>query len=283
VEQKTAPVTSAAPPAVTPLEPQMVTIPAGKFWMGSSDGEVAELEQMRTDKDYRIWIRDETPHHEVDLAAYTIGRYPVTNAEFARFMEDGGYAKKEWWTEAGWQARERGNWIKPRDWDDKQMSDPSQPVVGISWYEAYAYCRWLAARTNAPYRLPTEAEWEKSARGKEGYRYPWGNHWEASRCNNSETGPGRTTPVGQYSPQGDSSYGVAEMVGQVWEWCSDRFSKYDELKGAFENPEGDEARIIRGGSWLNSSPAAVCRCAIRGKNSPVNRLNNWGFRVARSP
>jgi len=274
-----------------PFEPQMVTIPAGPFLMGTPESEVVELFRLMK-KEYkdtkREWVEREIPQHEVTLPAYAISRYPVTNAEFARFIEDGGYTTREYWTEAGWKRKESEGWTQPRYWEDEEWNDSSQPVVGVSWYEAVAYCNWLAAKTGRPYRLPSEAEWEKAARGTDGRRYPWGNEWDPSRCNNEESGPGRTTPVGQY-PEGDSPYGVSEMVGQVWEWCRSKYGgtgvkpefgyPYNPDDGR-EELEGDDTRVIRGGSW--SDGAGWCRCGYRYGNNPRSRNNNRGFRCVRA-
>lgn len=129
----------------------------------------------------------------------------------------------------------------------------------------------------------------KAARGTDGRRYPWGNPWDASRCNNKESGPGHTTPVGQY-PDGDSPYGVGDMVGQVWEWCSTRYGGYGE-KPQFGYPykdddereelEGDDSRILRGGSWYNDNPAGCCRCGCRLGLNPGGWDDDHGFRCAR--
>jgi formylglycine-generating enzyme required for sulfatase activity len=273
--------------AALPFEPQMVTIPAGAFLMGTPESEVEEIEKLGRERKY---IEREVPQHEVMLAAYAIGRYPVTNAEFARFIEDGGYRNPDYWTEAGWQQKESEGWTQPRYWEDKKWNDPAQPVVGVSWYEAAAYCRWLAAKTGKPYRLPSEAEWEKAARGTDGRRYPWGNTWDAGLCNNKESGPGRTTPVGQY-PGGDSPYGLGDLVGQVWEWCSSKYGG-TEVKPKFGYPyrsddgreqlEGDDTRILRGGSWADDNPAAFCRCGYRLRLNPRNGDYFTGFRCART-
>ncbi len=270
-----------------PFEPQMVTVPAGAFLMGTPESEVAEIEKLGLERKY---IKREVPQHEVTLDGYAIGRYPVTNAEFRRFVEDGGYAEREYWTEAGWKHKEGGGWTQPRYWEDEKWNDPSQPVVGVSWYEALAYCNWLAAKTGKPYRLPTEAEWEKAARGTDGRRYPWGNQWDAGLCNNKESGPERTTPVGQY-PGGDSPYGAGDMVGQVWEWCSSKWGGTDS-KPQFGYPyrpgdgreelEGDDTRIARGGSWYNDNPAGVCRCGRRLGFTTRDGSSNWGFRCSRT-
>jgi formylglycine-generating enzyme required for sulfatase activity len=260
-----------------PFEPQMVTMPAGSFWMGTPEGEGG--------------APNEVPQHKVYLEAYAIGRYPVTNAEFKRFVEDGGYEEADYWTEAGWSQKESGNWKQPRFWDDDDLNGGAQPVVGVSWYEALAYCRWLAAKAGKTYRLPTEAEWEKAARGdRDRRRYPWGNGWEPERCNNRENraSPGRTTPVGTY-PQGDSPFGVADMAGQVWEWCSSKYGgtgeepgfgyPYDPKDGR-ENLEGEDTRLLRGGSWLDGEDA--CRCSQRFRYAPGYGDYNRGFRCARS-
>jgi formylglycine-generating enzyme required for sulfatase activity len=262
-----------------PFEPQMVNIPAGAFLMGTPEGEASELSNLGVSKD---WIKSEVPQHKVDLPAYAIGRYPVTNAEFIRFVEDGGYVERSYWTEDGWKQKERNGWTAPRYWKDERCNAPSQPVVGVSWYEALAYCSWLAAKTGRGYRLPTEAEWEKAARGSDGQRYPWGEEWRPELCNNAESGSGRTTSVGQY-PEGESPFGTEEMVGQVWEWCSSKDMPYyyDPTDGR-EELEGYHKRILRGGSWYSSSPAIVCRCSFRRKGLPWGGFNDGGFRCARS-
>jgi formylglycine-generating enzyme required for sulfatase activity len=273
-----------------PFEPQMVTVPAGPFLMGTPESEVDELFNLlkkETERAKREWVEKEAPQHEVTLDGYAIARYPVTNADFGRFIEDGGYETREYWTDAGWKQKESDGWTQPRYWEDEKWNDPSQPVVGVSWYEALAYCRWLSARSGRDYRLPTEAQWEKAARGSDGRRYPWGDDWDPARCNNEESGPGHTTPVGQY-PEGDSPYGVSEMVGQVWEWCSSKYGGA-EAKPRFGYPynaedereelEGDDTRILRGGSWYNG--AGRCRCAYRLRGNPWLGGGDRGFRCVR--
>ncbi|CAG0998566.1 partial Hercynine oxygenase, partial [Gammaproteobacteria bacterium] len=247
--------------------------------------------KLSNDKDYPKWLERETPQHGVDLPAYAIGRYPVTNAEFKRFIDDGGYVTHEYWTDAGWRQKESENWKIPRFWNDTTWNDASQPVVGVSWYEAVAYCRWLSKKAGKAYRLPTEAEWEKAARGTDGRRYPWGNQWNKTKCNNIESGSAATMPVGQFSPQGDSPYGVGDMVGQVWEWCSTRYGgieaqpqflypyRFDDER---EDYDGDDTRVLRGGSWSSKPAAAYCRCTCYGKFEPEHRGNSKGFRCTRT-
>lgn len=248
-------------------EPQMVTIPAGPFLMGSN-----------TDAD------DEKPQHEVTLPAYAIARYPVTNAEFKRFIDNKGYYNREFWTEAGWERRVKEDWTEPRYWRDAQWNDPAQPVVGVTWFEAVAYCRWLAAETQKPYRLPTEAEWEKAARYTDGRRYPWGNEWKPDLCNSKESGRGKTTPVGDF-PDGASVYGVEEMTGQVWEWCATKWGKkypynVEEDEWSEDYLAGDNAHMFRGGSWYNDKTA--CRCGYRGRSDGGGGHSSYGFRCART-
>ncbi|MEA3309847.1 MAG: SUMF1/EgtB/PvdO family nonheme iron enzyme [Chloroflexota bacterium] len=262
-----------------PFEPQLVTIPAGPFLMGTPESELDELEKLGRTREY---IEREVPQHEVTLDEYAIARYPITNAEFERFIEDGGYDNSDYWTDAGWQWKEKESWTQPRYWDDDKWNTPSQPVVGVSWYEAVAYCRWLSEKSGKTYRLPTEAEWEKAARGTDGRRYPWGADWDASLCNNKESGPGQTTPVGE-RPEGESPYGVEELVGQVWEWCRTKYSSYPyQPNDGREDEDGGETRILRGGSWYSSDPAGVCRCGCRVRNDPWDWDFNRGFRCVRT-
>ena len=263
-----------------PFEPQLVTIPAGPFLMGTPESELNELEKLGVKRKY---LEREVPQHEVTLEEYAIARYPITNAEFERFIEDGGYTQRDYWTDAGWQRKEKDSWTQPRLWDDEKWNTPSQPVVGVSWYEAVAYCRWLSEKSGKTYRLPTEAEWEKAARGTDGRRYPWGDGWDASLCNNKESGPGQTTPVGEY-PEGESPYGVEELVGQVWEWCRTKYGSSYPYKpdDGREDEDGDDTRIARGGSWASSAPAGRCRCGCRFGDDPGNWGNNGGFRCVRT-
>ena len=173
-----------------PFEPEMIPIPAGEFLMGSDP---------RKDKDA---FDSEQPQHTLYLPDYYIAKTPVTNAQYAAFVRS-GYPPPALW--GGWQQPPRGK--------------GDHPVVRVTWHDAIAYCRWLAEMTGKSYRLPSEAEWEKGARGSDGRIYPWGNRWDASRCNTYPGGPGDTTPVGTY-PQGASPYGLLDMAGNVWDWCS---------------------------------------------------------------
>ena len=176
---------------------------------------------------------------------------------------------------------------QPAYWDDTRFNSPSQPIVGVTWYEAVAYCRWLTATLNdgCVYRLPTEAEWERAARGPEGWRYPWGNDWGEGQANSKELNLERTTAVGIF-PQGISAEGVLDLAGNVWEWCSDWFDEKAYSRRASKvtpNPAGAKSgdyRVLRGGSWYNDKNNV--RCASRSWDVPDGRVDFFGFRVARS-
>ncbi len=160
-------------------------------------------------------------------APFAIAKYPVTNAQFRFFVEDGGYSEKwiDCWRKDGlqaWEYKQRNGWTEPRLWDDPRFNLDNQPVVGISWYEAVAYANWLAAQTGDPYRLPTEAEWERAASHTDGRIYPWGNTWQDGFANSKEAGIGRTTAVGIF-PDGAAEKGVLDMSGNVEEWCQTRW------------------------------------------------------------
>ena len=128
-----------------------------------------------------------------------MGKYPITNYQFRQFVEGGGYQEKDWW-KAGWEVCRKEGWEQPEYWDDPRFNRPNDPVVGISWYEVAAYARWLAAQTGEDFRLPTEAEWERAARGFDGRIYPWGDEWDSTRCNIQDGEyAGDLTPVGIYS------------------------------------------------------------------------------------
>jgi len=158
-------------------------------------------------------------------------------------------------------------------------------VVYVFWHDAVVYCRWLSEVTGRPYRLPSEAEWEKGARGTDGRIYPWGNQWDAERCNNKEGGKGDTTPVGAY-PQGASPYGPLDMAGNVWEWTRSLWGKdwkepsfkypYDPDDGR-EDLEAEGYRVLRGGSWFFSRDLA--RCVERDGYLPVSSVSYVGFRL----
>ena len=156
--------------------------------------------------------------------------------------------------------------------------------MGVSWHDATAYCGWLAAETKKHYRLPSEAEWEKAARGTDGLIYPWGNEWDETRLNSKEAGPGDTTPVGQYSPSGDSLYGAADMAGNVWEWTLSLFKPYpydpDDGREDLDAPN-DVPRVVRGGAFYYARRGV--RAACRGWGVPGDGLWGVGFRVVLSP
>ena len=252
-------------------QPQMIKIPAGKFLMGTTPEQAQQvLKETKNDKDWQEWLGWEQPQHTVDLSGYSIGKYPLTNREYQIFVKEAGYKP-------------------PRGWDNDQYpaENGDHPVVNISWNDAQEYCKWLSGKANKTYRLPTEAEWEKAARGDKDARvFPWGDEFDPAKANAAESKIGAATPVGQFSPQGDSPYGCADMAGSVWEWCVDWFDEkeYRNRKDGVENPTGPkdgQYRVLRGGSWLNNRYRA--RCASRNWYEPAHFYNDIGFRLVLSP
>ena len=222
---------------------EMVLIPAGEFLMGSNDGS-----------------SNEKPVHTVYLDAFYIDKYEVTNAQYKKFMDATGHKA-------------------PAYWNDPRFNNPTQPVVGVSWYDAKAYADW------AEKRLPTEAEWEKSARGGlVGKKYPWGDKITHDDANYEGTG-GKdiwecTSPVGSFAPNG---YGLYDMAGNVWEWCADWYDGNYYKVSPKENPKGPTSvdwRVIRGGSWGNGIFILYLRVAVRISDDPTYMLSNVGFRCA---
>jgi len=269
--------------------PRFAKIPAGAFWMGSTEAEVARWVKLQGSDN----AKDEAPRHRVTLDAYEMAVFPITNALFAHFIAAGGYANPDLWEEAlaagDWKDGKVKDWLGgqwyelPRYWHDSRVNNPAQPVVGVNWYEAAAYCRWLTATLadGCTYRLPTEAEWERAARGPGGWDYPWGNDWREGACNSKEAGLGATSPVGLFR-SGASAEGIEDLAGNVWEWCADGYGPYSEREQ--RNPtgaDGGTTRVIRGGSWYNDGPP-VCRCGCRGGGDPGYGGISWGFRCVRT-
>jgi formylglycine-generating enzyme required for sulfatase activity len=237
------------------FEPETVPIPAGSFLQGENNLRVT-------------------------LPEFWIGKYPVKVSEYRAFIQEGGYNERRFWTQAGWAWKEATARTKPDDWDSPVWTgDDWLPMIGVSWYEAYAYCNWLAAKSHWPYRLPTSLEWEKAARGTEGHVYPWGNERQKVQCNVYGIGMGQTSRVGLYSPQSDSPYGAADMIGNVSEWCLTRWNK-DSLAPPNDDPDGDGPRVRHGGSWASAN---LVRPSTRIRGDPTFTSNYVGFRVARSP
>jgi len=196
------------------------------------------------------------PQHRVHVDAFWIDRAEVTNEQYGRCVRARACAPS---TCA----------------DDVRFNDPKQPVVCVSWYDAVQYATWAGGR------LPTEAEWEKAARGTDGRQYPWGDRFDSERANTWEGGTLRTTPVGVFSPQGDSPYGATDMAGNAYEWTSSEFKEYPyDCDDGREAPQAASPRVIRGGSFLLNRNAAYC--AARAPAGPGARSVSAGFRVAAS-
>jgi formylglycine-generating enzyme required for sulfatase activity len=266
------------------FELEMVLIPAGVFLMGSDP-----------EKDAGTHPR-ETPQHLLHLPDYYLSKTPVTNAQYAAFVNATSH-------------RAPDHWLGLASPPDKM----DHPVVNVSWYDALDYCRWLSEVSGKPYRLPSEAEWEKAASweerrptvgggrpamdagGSTGWkrRYPWGDVFNSGRCNTKESGIGGTTPVGAY-PQGASPYGLLDMAGNVYEWTVSLWGK-DMKEPAFSYPynpnDGREdlaassgvLRVVRGGAFFYG--ALYARATSRVKSYPDYRVRTRGFRVcmAESP
>jgi formylglycine-generating enzyme required for sulfatase activity len=183
-----------------------------------------------------------------------MARYPITNAQYQCFIDDEGYETDAWWE----GLADRPKLARPR-WDY-----PNHPRETVSWYESIAFSRWLDARLRAAgsvpdgsqVRLPTDQEWEKAARGKDGRGYPWGEGYQRERANIKEIDQlDQTSAVGIY-PQGASPCGAFDMAGNVWEWCLNSSDKRTDTSSA-----GDAARVLCGGSWVDHS--LLCGCADR--------------------
>jgi len=273
VTPKPEPVPKPKPPAkpapdvltiTSPIHLELVRVRAGEFLMGSDPAKD------RHAKD------DEQPQHRVYVSEFYIGKHPVTNAQYAVFAK----------------ATKRK---APQHWKGGKIPSGKEnhPVVWVSWDDAVAFCQWLSQETGKQFRLPTEAEWEKAARGTDGRIYPWGNEWDESRANVGKFGRGlvslvseaaiATTPVGQYSPRGDSPYGAADMAGNVEEWCSDWYDEQEyqrRAKSTVKDPPGPKKganRVLRGGSWnFNRGDA---RCAARYRLGQFHSIGNFGFRL----
>lgn len=205
-------------------------------------------------------VMDEGPIHEVDLDAFYIDRFELTTERYAKFLEVTG--------------------IKPpRHWDEVNLArDGRRPVVGVSWDAAAAYCRWAGKR------LPTEAEWEKAARGTDGRRFPWGNELPTSERGNFARVPWKgyetLDPVGSH-PLGKSSYGVEDLAGNVWEWVADWYDIRYYGKSPKKNPSGPldgVERGVRGGGW--NYDGLFARAADRNRDAPDTEINSFGFRCA---
>lgn len=270
-----------AGPDRAPAVPDLawVDVLAGPFTMGSREEDQDAYD-------------DEKPAHRLELPRFQISRYPITNAQYRPFVEAEGYHQEEWWTEAGWAWRRGGEadlsaidddnhkkryaeWLagrpaerrdRPFWWDDPQWGATTRPVVGVTWYEVAAYCRWLTARLraagklaeSATVRLPSEAEWEKAARGSQGRRWPWSDDWEEDCANTEEAGLSETSPVGLF-PKGASSDSAYDLAGNVWEWTGSLWSRTSTRQPDYRYPynphDGREQEdrsalfVVRGGSW----------------------------------
>ena len=212
---------------------------------------------------------------------YAISRYPITVAQYQCFVDAGGYEAEQYWTKTGWQWRQQKKITAPEAYSEV-FGVANHPQVGVSWYEAVAYCRWLSAQMGKEIRLPSEAEWERAARHNDGRTYPWGNQEEyEQRCNMGESGIGSTSAVGIF-PSGNATCGAADMGGNVWEWCStawqDDYESYEQ--NVTDDLTVDGFRVLRGGSFFD--PRGGVRCASRDWSDPVIRDNGVGFRVVMS-
>jgi formylglycine-generating enzyme required for sulfatase activity len=255
---------------VTNKIPTMIKIEQGSFLMGHPIGNsLIDLPSLQSGQ------------YEVNLDDYWISKYPITNAQFEHFISAGGYSSnaRRFWTEAGWEWKSRWNIFSPAYWSEIEWRIENHPVIGISWFEAVAYCKWLSEVTGQKFRLPTEAEWEKAAAGKG--PWPWGSDFDDEPSNTSESGIGKPTCVGLFVGSASLS-GIHDMAGNVWQWCNSEFRTYDKYQptDGRESIDGSSPRCIRGGSWLNNKDRA--RLANRDHYFPGDRHYDLGFRVVES-
>jgi formylglycine-generating enzyme required for sulfatase activity len=246
-----------SPETETPIEPA-----PGETRIHEKDGTVLIYvpggELILGDESIHPWSK---PLRRVRLSPFWIARFLVTNEQYSRFLE------------------ENPNSRKPAFWEDTRFNQPTHPVVGLSWGDAQAYCRW------AGLELPSEAQWEAAARGKDQRPYPWGRELPTPRHGNFGGASGGTTPVGAY-PAGTGPYGTLDQAGNVWEWCADSWASnaYQHFEDGQQDPvtRGELAvRSLRGGSWMN--PPQDLHAAYRDRGTAKLRFNNQGFRCVWRP
>ncbi|GJM40379.1 MAG: hypothetical protein DHS20C20_06610 [Ardenticatenaceae bacterium] len=235
------------------FEPEMVLVPAGSFIMGSPGAD--------------DFPKHEKLQHTFYLPDYRIGRFPITNEEYSAFLQSAKRPSPRGWLDA----------VAPR-------GKERHPVVNISWFEARSYCRWLAAETGRPYRLPSEAEWEKAARGADSFQYPWGNEWRDGLCNHH----GQETTAVDAFKQGASPFGCEDMIGNVREWTNTLWGNdyitpnysypYQANDGREEeNEDTTSYRIVRSSTYRDR--LGRHRCSARAWYSPNNKNRRRGFRI----
>jgi len=263
------------------LLPAFIRIPAGAFLLGPPERDLSA--RAKAYGGTRESYREESPQHTLALPAFEIARIPVTNALYAAFVAaTGAHA--------------------PSTWRGPQPPEPlrDHPVVDVSWDEANAFCVWLTTATkdegqttkdegaadvslglsSSVFRLPSEAEWERAARGIDGRTFPWGDAWDTTCANTRESGIAGTTPAGAY-PSGASTTGCLDMAGNVWEWTTSLDQRYPyAADDGREDPRAPGRRILRGGCYAN--PHGFARCACRFRLLPTVRNEFLGFRLARS-
>jgi formylglycine-generating enzyme required for sulfatase activity len=209
---------------------------------------------------------------ETMVASFHIARVPVTNGQYAIFKEAGGYESHEYWSDDGWQIKAEAGWQQPAFWDDEHFNGPQQPVVGVSWFEAMAFCRWLSAATGLAITLPVEQQWQRAAIGDAGHRFPWGDKIDTTYANFASA-VGSTSPVTDYLA-GASPYGVLDMSGNVWEWTLTDWHTGQTLSEAAD--PGCQP-VLRGGSWYGL--ADFLRADHRYSGVRTLRYDDIGFRV----
>jgi formylglycine-generating enzyme required for sulfatase activity len=251
---------------------EWISIPEGEFLMGSTPEEAKDAYEdakLRSSMLEQHTFDAELPQHQVYLSAYEISRYEITNAQYRAFIE------------ATNRPTPRGH-NGEDTWADETLNGDTQPVVGVTWFDAQAFAEWIGGS------LPTEAQWERAARGTKTRTYPWGDTPPKARQHaNFARRYNRPIPVGQF-PKGESPDGIADLAGNVWEWCLDEYSPtaYQRNgKSVSENPlnlrfrDVLRSRVIRGGAW--DVGIAFLRSSLRFKFYPLDSTHTIGFRVVR--
>jgi formylglycine-generating enzyme required for sulfatase activity len=210
----------------------------------------------------RVLLELDDANGNFPIKPFQIAKYPVTNAQFAAFIEDGGYKNVTWWDDLELAIK------SPRASDFKEDNNPK---LEVSWFEAVAYSRWLADKLGLPIRLPTEWEWQWAAVGDTGWDYPYGSSFDASKSNTKEGGMGRTNLVGDFEHI-ETVFGTVDMAGNVYEWCLNK-----SVEPFSKRLSGGENRTLKGGAW--NAKAEASQASARVSKTPMTRAINVGFRL----